>query len=87
MLDEPAPLTELEGIDLYDRTRLAEEGINNVEALAHTDIVELMSTRPASRPPIASSTGPTRPSSTSASAATRSPSVPAIATAVQPCQA
>ena len=42
-LHEPAPLTELEGIDLYDRTRLAEEGINNVEALAHADIVDLMS--------------------------------------------
>ncbi|MGD9704544.1 MAG: hypothetical protein AB7Q42_07725 [Acidimicrobiia bacterium] len=42
-LREPAPLTELEGIDLYDRTRLAEEGINNVEALAHADIVDLMS--------------------------------------------
>ena len=39
-LHEPAPLTELEGIDLYDRTRLAEEGVNNVEALAHADIVE-----------------------------------------------
>jgi len=42
-LHEPAPLTDLEGIDLYDRTRLAEEGVNNVEALAHADIVELMS--------------------------------------------
>ena len=42
-LHEPAPLTELEGIDLYDRTRLAEEGINNVEALAHADIIDLMS--------------------------------------------
>jgi hypothetical protein len=42
-LDEPAPLTDLEGIDLYDRTRLAEEGINNVESLAHADIVDLMS--------------------------------------------
>jgi hypothetical protein len=42
VLDERAPLTELEGIDLYDRTRLAEEGIN-VHALAHSDIVELMS--------------------------------------------
>ena len=42
-LREPAPLTHLEGIDLYDRTRLAEEGINNVEALAHADIVDLMS--------------------------------------------
>jgi hypothetical protein len=43
VLDEKAPLTELEGIDLYDRTRLAEEGVNNVHALAHADIVELMS--------------------------------------------
>ncbi len=42
-LHEPAPLTALEGIDLYDRTRLAEEGVNNVEALAHADIVDLMS--------------------------------------------
>ena len=42
-LHEPAPLTKLEGIDLYDRTRLAEEGINNIEALAHADIVDLMS--------------------------------------------
>jgi hypothetical protein len=43
LLQEPAPLTDIEGIDLYDRTRLAEEGINNIEALAHADIVELMS--------------------------------------------
>ena len=42
-MHEPAPLTELEGIDLYDRTRLAEEGVNNVEALAHADIIDLMS--------------------------------------------
>jgi hypothetical protein len=42
-LHEPAPLTELEGIDLYDRTRLAEEGVNNVEALAHADVIDLMS--------------------------------------------
>lgn len=42
-LHEPAPLTELEGIDLYDRTRLSEEGISNIEALAHADIVDLMS--------------------------------------------
>ncbi|MDY7101024.1 MAG: hypothetical protein S0880_07535, partial [Actinomycetota bacterium] len=41
--DEPSPLTHLDGIDLYDRTRLAEEGINNVQSLAHADIVELMS--------------------------------------------
>jgi hypothetical protein len=42
VLHERAPLTELEGIDLYDRTRLAEEGVNNVHALAHADLVELM---------------------------------------------
>ena len=42
-LHEPAPLTSLEGIDLYDRTRLDEEGVNNVEGLAHSDIVDLMS--------------------------------------------
>ena len=42
-LHEPAPLTDLEGIDLYDRTRLDEEGIANIHNLAHADIVELMS--------------------------------------------
>ena len=40
--DEVAPLTDLEGIDLYDRTRLADEGITNVQALAHHNLVELM---------------------------------------------
>ena len=39
---EPHPLTSLEGIDLYDRARLQDEGVNNVEALAHHDLVELM---------------------------------------------
>jgi hypothetical protein len=39
---EPHPLTRLEGIDLYDRSRLQDEGVNNVEALAHHDLVELM---------------------------------------------
>lgn len=40
------PLTDLEGIDLYERTRLAEEGITNVQALAHHDVVDLtLSTR------------------------------------------
>ncbi len=34
-------LTELEGIDLYERTRLSEEGITNVEALAHHDLLDL----------------------------------------------
>jgi hypothetical protein len=42
-LHEPAPLTDLEGIDLYDRTRLDEEGISNIQNLAHADIVDLMS--------------------------------------------
>jgi hypothetical protein len=41
-LDDPLPLTELEGIDLYDRARLASEGITNIEALAHSDLIELM---------------------------------------------
>lgn len=39
---EPHPLTSLEGIDLYDRSRLQDEGVNNVEALAHHDLIELM---------------------------------------------
>jgi hypothetical protein len=34
-------LTELEGIDLYERTRLWEEGITSVEALAHHDLLDL----------------------------------------------
>jgi hypothetical protein len=41
-LADPLPLTNLEGIDLYDRTRLASEGVTNIEALAHHDLVELM---------------------------------------------
>lgn len=36
------PLTELEGIDVYDRTRLQDEGIVNIESLAHHDLIELM---------------------------------------------
>jgi hypothetical protein len=39
---EPLPLTRLEGIDLYDRARLQDEGVNNIEALAHHDLVSLM---------------------------------------------
>lgn len=42
VLREQHPLTKLEGIDLYDRSRLQDEGVNNVEALAHHDLVELM---------------------------------------------
>ncbi|ATB33947.1 hypothetical protein [Melittangium boletus] len=41
LIDEHEPLTELEGIDLYDRARLIDEGVTNVEALAHHDIIEL----------------------------------------------
>jgi hypothetical protein len=41
-LVERQPLTELEGIDIYDRARLEEEGVTNVEGLAHHDLVELM---------------------------------------------
>ena len=41
-LEDPLPLTQLEGIDLYDRARLASEGITNIEALAHSDLIELM---------------------------------------------
>jgi hypothetical protein len=39
---ERHPLTQLEGIDLYDRTRLMDEGVSNVEALAHHDLIDLM---------------------------------------------
>jgi hypothetical protein len=48
---ETEPLTRLQGIDIYDRARLLDEGVTNVEGLAHHDIVELLlKTRiPASR--------------------------------------
>jgi hypothetical protein len=39
---EEHPLTELEGIDIYDRSRLADEGVTNIEALAHHDLIDLM---------------------------------------------
>jgi hypothetical protein len=41
-LEVKHPLTDLEGIDLYDRARLAEEGITNVESLAHHDLIDLV---------------------------------------------
>jgi len=41
-LDEALPLQRLEGIDLYDRARLLEEGITNIQALAHHDLVDLL---------------------------------------------
>ncbi len=48
---EAHPLTDLEGIGLYDRARLEDEGVTNVQSLAHHDLVDLMiETRiPASR--------------------------------------
>lgn len=41
-LEERSPLTDLDGVDIYDRTRLAEEGITSVQALARHDLVDLM---------------------------------------------
>jgi hypothetical protein len=41
-VSEPNPLTNIEGIDLYDRARLLDEGVTNVEGLAHYDLIELM---------------------------------------------
>jgi hypothetical protein len=42
LLDPHEPLTYLDGIDLYDRARLEDEGVTNVEGLAHHDLVDLM---------------------------------------------
>jgi hypothetical protein len=39
---ESEPLTQLEGIDIYDRARLLDEGVTNVEALAHHNLVDLL---------------------------------------------
>jgi len=39
--DQMQQLTVLDGIDLYERTRLSEEGITSVEALAHHDLLDL----------------------------------------------
>ncbi len=41
-LDDRQALTDLEGIDIYDRTRLQSEGVTDIHALAHSDLVELM---------------------------------------------
>ena len=35
-------LTQLEGMNLYDRARLLEEGIENIENLAHHNLMELI---------------------------------------------
>lgn len=42
LVDPHEQLTTLQGIDLYDRARLQDEGVTNVEGLAHHDLVELM---------------------------------------------
>lgn len=39
---EEHPLTQLEGIGLYDRARLEDEGVTNVQSLAHHDLIDLM---------------------------------------------
>jgi hypothetical protein len=40
--DDTLSLNKLEGIHLYDRARLLEEGIENIENLAHHNLVELI---------------------------------------------
>jgi hypothetical protein len=49
--EDRSPLIALDGIDIYERTRLAEEGITSIQALARHDLVDLiLSSRiPASR--------------------------------------
>lgn len=45
-LQEEHPLTRLDGINLYDRSRFMEEGIENIENLAHHNLIDLiLSTR------------------------------------------
>lgn len=41
-LEERFPLTLLDGMNIYYRARLLEEGIENLENLAHSDFVDLM---------------------------------------------
>ena len=41
-LEEKLPLHLLEGIDLYDRARLLDEGVANIEGLAHHDLIDLL---------------------------------------------
>ncbi|MCW2777671.1 MAG: hypothetical protein JWN17_1396 [Frankiales bacterium] len=40
-LDQRSPLTQIDQIDVYERTRLEEEGITSVQALARHDLVDL----------------------------------------------
>ena len=41
-LDRRSPLTQIDEIDVYERTRLEEEGITSVQALARHDLIDLM---------------------------------------------
>jgi hypothetical protein len=41
-IDEEHPLINLEGITIYDRSRFQEVGINNIENLAHHNLIELL---------------------------------------------
>jgi hypothetical protein len=41
-MGESHPLSRLDGISLYDRAHLLEAGIENVESLAHHNLIELM---------------------------------------------
>jgi hypothetical protein len=41
-LEEEHSLTKLDGINLYDRSRFLEEGIENIENLAHHNLISLM---------------------------------------------
>lgn len=40
--DDSMPLSDLEGMNLYDRARLLEEGIENIENLVHHNLMELI---------------------------------------------
>lgn len=41
-LKERLPLTDLDGMTLYERARLLEEGIDNIENLVYHDLIDLM---------------------------------------------
>ncbi|WP_157108797.1 hypothetical protein [Aldersonia kunmingensis] len=41
-LEDKLPLTLLEGLELYDRARLIDEGVPNMEALAHQENIDLL---------------------------------------------
>ena len=41
-LEQRSPLTQIDEIDVYERTRLEEEGITSVQALARHDLIDLM---------------------------------------------